>query len=118
MKVIKFLLLILLNIPICGFSQTDIKKPDGWFNQISDSGEFNLQNLKFALGKDGARRIKNLDKYKDYTMVISASKYDPKLYSGVIPTINFLLIKNKLNWVIVDFQKTNDMLLSQLESDH
>jgi hypothetical protein len=112
----KYLLITFFNISLCGFSQTNIKAPDGWFNQIPESGEFSMQNLEIAFGKEGARRIKNLDKYKDYVMVVSSTKYDIKSYNGVSPTINFVLVKNKLNWHIEDFQNTNNLLLSQLKS--
>jgi hypothetical protein len=96
--------------------QTDVKVPEGWFNQIPSSDEFVMQNLEIALGKDGARKIKNIDRFKNYTLVVSANKYDPESHSGINPTVNFVLAKNKLNYVIEDFQKTKYLLLSQLES--
>lgn len=93
--------------------------PEGWFNQAHNSDEFVMQNLEIGLGKDGARKIKNIDRLKNYTLVVSANKYDPndpESHSGINPTVNFVLAKNKLNYVIEDFQKTKYLLLSQLKS--
>jgi len=115
-KITKFIFTILFNVTLSGFGQTDVKVPEGWFNQIPSSDEFVMQNLEIVLGKDGARKIKNIDRFKNYTLVVSANKYDPELHSGINPTVNFVLVRNKLNYVIEDFQKTKYLLLSQLES--
>lgn len=118
-KLTKFVLTILLNVTLFGFGQTAIKVPEGWFNQAHNSDEFVMQNLEIGLGKDGARKIKNIDRLKNYTLVVSAYKYDPndpELDSGIIPTVNFVLAKNKLNYLVEDFEKEKYLFLSQLKS--
>ena len=111
-----YLLTIFFNISLFGFSQTNIKAPDGWFSQLNESEESFWQNLETIWGDDSAKMIKNIDKFKDYTLVISSSKYDLKSYAGVSPTIYFALIKNKLNFRIEDFPNSTKLLLAQFES--
>ena len=52
-KITKFIFTILFNVTLSGFGQTDVKVPEGWFNQIPSSDEFVMQNLEIVLGKDG-----------------------------------------------------------------
>ena len=118
MKKLIILLFIPLffNISLFGFSQTNIKAPDGWFSQLNESEESFWQNLETIWGEDSAKMIKNIDKFKDYTLVVSSSKYDLKSYAGVSPTIYYALIKNKLNFRIEDFPNSTKLLLAQSEN--
>ena len=99
-------ILFLLFFNLSSFSQTNIKVPEGWFI-MTEMTDYNKRvNLETAVGKEGAIKIKNFDKLKQYNVLFSYAKYDVKTHFGVSPTVNFAVIKNTQNWVFSDFQNT------------
>jgi hypothetical protein len=109
-------ILFLLFFNLFSFSQTNIKVPEGWFI-MTEMTDYNKRvNLETAVGKEGAIKIKNFDKLKQYNVLFSYAKYDVKTHFGVSPTVNFAVIKNTQNWVFSDFQNTTKTFLTQLEN--
>ena len=77
-------ILFLLFFNLFSFSQTNIKVPEGWFI-MTEMTDYNKRvNLETAVGKEGAIKIKNFDKLKQYNVLFSYAKYDVKHILGYL----------------------------------
>ena len=116
---IPVLLLALMLVVSCGDSKKEeekastiinIEKPDGWFDMNTDNAMAkNLQRTTL-----NSEELLNDMKLKESNVLYFFTKYDPKNYSGISPTINATLLKNIYGHSLEDLKNQAESTMGQL----
>ena len=113
MKNILFTLALLISFS--SFGQINIEKPKGWIDMNTKNAVAeNLKRIQFD--SLASKDLLNEMEIKQASVLYFFTKYDPKTYPGVCPTINATLLKNIKGYSLEDLRGQGKTMLNQLRN--
>ena len=109
----KILFTLVLLVSFISFGQINIEKPKGWIDMNTENAVAeNLKRIQFD--SSASEELLNDWEIKQATVLYFFTKYDPKTYPGVCPTINATLLKNTKGFTLEDLRGQGKGMLNQL----